>query len=341
MNEVKTKNVLPIHLTGMENIKGQQAINSILDSLNNEMETHQWTITTQEYTELKFEKYLESGATLQVDQKPKTNIPIVGTHNNRKVYIGDLDVLGNLNIVNMELRDNITTTAKSWEVTDSIRDRGDLQGDWWNSETFNVGIREPLSLQEVASIPNDIGDPVYGSTIYNKESTSQSYATLDTKTFEKTEYSYNISYPTVTTTDKYGHSVLVFSLAKWLSDGEKSIGAQSYFPQITTLNAKACWAPGQYYGVFDWTNGSNGKIKLVSYTTYATYEDFYNAVAAYPDLRGASGRGIMIPSWRAIKNWYDKNCKSRAYPIITRRFISEEFDKRNSGIVKVDVAYRI
>ena len=89
---------LPIHITGMENIKGQQAINSIFDSMNNEIDNHKWTVTTQEYANLKFEKYLESGSTLTADQKPKTNIPVVGTHNGRKVYIGDLDVLGNITV---------------------------------------------------------------------------------------------------------------------------------------------------------------------------------------------------------------------------------------------------
>ena len=66
---------LPIHITGMENVKGQQAINAILDSINNEIDNHKWEITTQNYANLKFEKYLESGSTLSVDQKPKTNIP--------------------------------------------------------------------------------------------------------------------------------------------------------------------------------------------------------------------------------------------------------------------------
>ena len=81
-----------IHVTGMENVKGQQNINAILDSMNYEIDNHKWTVTTQDYTNLKFEKYLESGSTLTVDQKPKANIHIVGTHNGRKVYIGDLDV---------------------------------------------------------------------------------------------------------------------------------------------------------------------------------------------------------------------------------------------------------
>ena len=143
-----TKNKLPIHLTGMENIKGQQAINSILDSINNEIDNHKWTVTTQEYANLKFEKYLESGSTLTVDQKPKTNIPVVGTHNNRKVYIGDLDVQGNLTVKDLALRDNVTTTAKSWEVR-SAGDNGSLEGDWWNSESFRVGIRDLYHYQKL------------------------------------------------------------------------------------------------------------------------------------------------------------------------------------------------
>lgn len=336
-----TKGALPIHLTGMENIKGQQAINSILDSLNSEIDNHEWVVTTQDYTELKFEKYLESGATLTVDQKPTTNVPVVGVHNNRKVYIGDLDVQGNLLVTNLALRDNVTTVAKSWEIRGSSSSRGSLQGDWWNSETFGVGIREPKALEEVRSVPNDIADPAYGATIWNMEQSTAYGTTLDTKTFQKVEYSYLISYPYVTTQDQYGHSVQTYSLSKLQSDGNISIGTQSYFPQITTMNAKACWAPGQTYGVFKWTNGSPGKLQLISYGTYADYDKFYAAVASYPDTRGASGTGIMIPSWRWIKDRYDKNCESQAIPITTRRFISEEFDKRNSGIVKVDTAYRI
>ncbi len=320
---------LPIHITGMENIKGQQAINSILDSMNNEIDSHKWTVTTQEYTNLKFEKYLESGSTLTSDQKPKTNIPVVGTHNGRKVYIGDLDVLGNLTVKDLALRDNVTTVAKSWEVR-SAGDNGTLEGGWWDSESFRVGIRNPLPLVEVKSVPNDIEDPVYGDTIENKITYTFAGRTLDTKTFEKTETSYYIAYPT-------GHKVL----DDWVKKGWMGIGSQTYFPQITTLNAKACWAPNQTYGVFDWENGSNGRIKLNSYTTYSNYDDFYAAVASYPDTQGQNGRGIMIPSWRAIKNWFDYDCTMRGNKIVTRRVISEEFDGRNSGIVKVDISFRV
>lgn len=336
-----TKNKLPIHITGMENIKGQQSINSILDSMNNEIDNHKWIVTTQNYTNLKFEKYLESGSTLTVDQKPKTNIPVVGTHNNRKVYIGDLDVQGNLVVKDLALRDNVNTVAKSWEVR-SDGSSGSLEGDYWNSESFRVGIRNPLPLIEVASIPNDIQDPVYGSTIENKITYTAAGQTLDTKTFEKTETSYYISYPSIETKDSSGNVTgSVFSLEKWQSDGWKGIGAQTYFPQITTLNAKACWAPGQYYGVFDWENGSSGRCRLVSYATYSSYEDFYAAVASYPDTQGKNGRGIMIPSWRAINNWYDVSCAMSGVKVVTRRFISEEFDGRNSGIVKVDISFRV
>ena len=35
---------LPIHITGMENVKGQQAINAILDSINNEIDNHKYNI---------------------------------------------------------------------------------------------------------------------------------------------------------------------------------------------------------------------------------------------------------------------------------------------------------
>lgn len=335
-----TKNKLPIHITGMENIKGQQAINSILDSMNNEIDNHKWVVTTQNYTNLKFEKYLESGSTLTVDQKPKTNIPVVGTHNNRKVYIGDLDVQGNLVVKDLALRDNVNTVAKSWEVR-SPGDNGTLEGDWWNSKSFRVGIRELSSLTEVESIPNDTKDPVYGDTIENKITYTAAGKTLDTKTFEKTEMSYYISYPTIVTTGSYGSESSIFSLDKWKSDGWKGIGPQTRFPQITTLDAKACWAPGQYYGVFDWENGSSGRCRLVSYTTYSNYEDFYAAVASYPDTQGKNGRGIMIPSWRAINYWYGVSCVMSGIKVFTRRFISEEFDGRNSGIVKVDISFRI
>lgn len=327
---------LPIHITGMENIKGQQAINSILDSMNNEIDNHKWTVTTQEYANLKFEKYLESGSTLTADQKPKTNIPVVGTHNGRKVYIGDLDVLGNLTIKDLALRDNVTTVAKSWEVRSAGED-GTLEGVGWNSESFRVGIRNPLPLVEVKSVPNDIKDPTYGDTIENKITYTFAGRTLDTKTFEKTETSYYISYPYVPGPN--GTEVPV--LEKWKSDGWKNIGAVDYFPQITTLNAKACWAPNQYYGVFEWINGANGMIKLDSYRRYSKYEDFYADVASYPDTQGKSGKGIMIPSWWAINVWYKVSCSMKGNKIVTRRVISEEFDGRNSGIVKVDISFRV
>ena len=315
----------------MENIKGQQAINSILDSMNNEIDSHKWNVTTQEYANLKFEKYLESGSTLTADQKPKTNVPVVGTHNGRKVYIGDLDVLGNLTVKDLALRDNVTTAAKSWEVRSAGGD-GTLEGGWWNSESFRVGIRNPLPLVEVKSVPNDIGDPVYGDIIENKITYTYAGRTLDTKTFEKTETSYYIEYPFISQTS---------SLEKWKSDGWKNIGAVDYFPQITTLNAKACWAPNQYYGVFEWINGANGMIKLDSYRKYSKYEDYYADVASYADTLGKNGKGIMIPSWRAIYAWYDVSCTLKGNKIVTRRVISEEFDGRNSGIVKVDISFRV
>ena len=333
-----TKNKLPIHITGMENIKGQQSINSILDSMNNEIDNHKWTVTIQDYANLKFEKYLESGSTLTVDQKPKTNIPVVGTHNNRKVYIGDLDVQGNLIVKDLALRDNVNTVAKSWEVRSGGRSES-LEGDTWNSESFRVGIREPLPLTEVESIPNDIQDPVYDDTIYNKITYTAAGQTLDTKTFEKTEYSCYISYPNYDEDEETGEERSV--LDQWQSEGWKSIGAQDYFPQITTLNAKACWSPNQAYGVFDWENGSNGRIRLVSWGTYTSYEQFYAAVASYPSTQGKNGRGIMIPSWKAIADWYGVSCSGSSSKIITRRFISEEFDGRNSGIVKVDISFRV
>ena len=327
---------LPIHITGMENIKGQQAINSILDSMNNEIDNHKWIVTTQEYANLKFEKYLESGSTLTSDQKPKTNIPVVGTHNGRKVYIGDLDVLGNLTVKDLALRDNVTTIAKSWEVR-SAGDDGTLEGGWWNSESFRVGIRNPLPLVEVKSVPNDIEDPAYGDTIENKITYTYAGRTLDTKTFEKTETSYYIEYPYIVS----GFEGSIFSLEKWKSDGWKNIGAVDYFPQITTLNAKACWAPNQYYGVFEWENGSNGRIKLDSYKKYDKYEDYYADVASYADTLGKDGKGIMIPSWQAINAFYDVSCTMKGNKIVTRRVISEEFDGRNSGIVKVDISFRV
>lgn len=335
---------LPIHITGMENIKGQQAINSILDSMNNEIDSHKWTVTTQEYANLKFEKYLESGSTLTSDQKPKTNIPVVGTHDGRKVYIGDLDVLGNLTVKDLALRDNVTTVAKSWEVR-SAGDDGTLEGGWWNSESFRVGIRNPLPLTEVKSVPNDIEDPAYDDTIENKITYTFAGRTLDTKTFEKTEASYYIAYPNIETTTRNPDGSVVtvqtFSLKKWKDDGWKSIGAVDYFPQITTLNAKACWAPNQYYGVFEWINGANGMIKLDSYKKYDKYEDYYADVASYADTLGKDGKGIMIPSWRAINEWYGVSCTVKGNKIVTRRVISEEFDGRNSGIVKVDISFRL
>ena len=324
----------------MENIKGQQAINSILDSMNNEIDNHKWTVTTQEYANLKFEKYLESGSTLTADQKPKANIPVVGTHNGRKVYIGDLDVLGNLTVKDLALRDNVTTVAKSWEVR-SAGDNGTLEGGWWNSESFRVGIRNPLPLVEVESVPNDIKDHAYGDTIENKITYTFAGRTLDTKTFEKTETSYYIEYPYFSTKGPDGTTVLKSSLEKWKSDGWRRIGAVDYFPQITTLNAKACWAPNQYYGVFEWINGANGMIKLNSYGRYSRYEDYYKAVASYADTLGKNGKGIMIPSWRAMNAWYSGSCTMKGNKIVTRRVISEEFDGRNSGIVKVDISFRV
>ena len=332
-------NVLPIHITGMENIKGQQSINAILDSINYEIDNHKWTVTTQEYTNLRFEKYLESGATLTVDQKPKSNIPVVGTHNGRKVYIGDLDVQGNLNIGNLALRDNVSTTTRTWENRGSSVGDGSLQGDTWTSWTFNVGIREPKILQEVTSIPNDIKDTTYGDTIYNKETTTAIGTSLDTKTFEKTENSYYIAYPTIVTTvtDNNGNTTETreFVLDKWKNEGfiSYSVGV---FPKITKSTASLCWAIGQYYGKFKWV--ANSGIQLLSYQTYSSYDEFYNAVS---DDTDTSDTGIMIPSWQFIKSRYSLDCSSYYVPISTRRFISEEFDKRNSGIVKVDIAYRI
>ena len=336
---------LPIHITGMENVKGQQAINAILDSINNEIDNHKWEITTQNYANLKFEKYLESGSTLSVDQKPQTTIPIVGEHNNRKVYIGDLDVQGNLIVKDLSLRDNVNVSNKSWEVRSS-GDDGTLEGDWWNSETFGVGIRNPLPLTEVESIPNDLKDPNYGETIENKITYSSIGRTIDTKTYEKTETSYYIAYPryNIVSTDNNGNSVVIESnhevLDDWKNAGWKNIGSVDYFPQITTVNAELCWQPNQIYGVFEWENGSNGRIKLNSWKKYEKYEDYYSEVASYVDTQGKSGTGIMIPSWRAIKEWFKYDCKMKGSKIITRRFISEEFDEKNSGIVKVDVCYR-
>lgn len=335
-----TKNKLPIHITGMENIKGQQAINSILDSMNNEIDNHKWIVTTQNYTNLKFEKYLESGSTLTVDQKPKTNIPVVGTHNNRKVYIGDLDVQGNLIVKDLTLRDNINTVAKSWEVRSS-GDNGTLEGDWWYSESFRVGVRDILPLSEVKSVPNDLKDPVYGDTIENKITYTVAGQTLDTKTFEKTETSYYINYPRYNVIVDGEVTETKNVLDDWVKLGWKDIGAVDYFPQITTVNAISCWAPSQIYGVFEWENGTNGRIKLNSWKSYESYEEYYADVASYINTQGKSGTGIMIPSWRAVNEWFNFDCVMSGIKVVTRRVISEEFDGRNSGIVSVDIAFRI
>ena len=332
-----TKDVLPIHISGMENIKGQQAINAILDTINHEIDNHKWVITTQDYTVLKFEKYLESGSSLIVDQKPKVNVPIVGTHNGRKIYIGDLDVQGNLVISDLALRDNVNTIARSWEVLSDSTEEGFLEGTRWDSESFRVGIRDPLPLTEVKSIPNDIDDPVYGTTIYNKETTSYSGVTLDTKTFEKSELSYYIDYP-ITTENKNGESVTKNVLEHWLDLGIVAIGAQTYFPQITTLNAKACWNRNQIYGLFKWEN--EGYITLLSYQRFASYDAFYDFVSRYPSTNGKDGTGVMIPSWRFIQSKFNGMCTMKSTNIITRRLLSEEFDKRSSGVVKVDITYR-
>lgn len=329
--------MIPIHITGMENVKGQQTINSILDVMNNEIDNHKWTVTSQDYANLKFEKYLESGLTLTADQKPKANIPIVGTHNNRKVYIGDLDVQGNLVIKNLNLRDNVTSVTKSWEVR-SNGENGELEGSKWNSESFRVGIRDPLPLTEVKEIPNDIEDPVYEQTIKNGITYTAIGKTLDTKTFEKTETSYYIEYPSVSDPSS---STPKSVLDRWVNEGWKDIGAVDYFPQITTVNAKACWAPGQVYGVFEWENGAPGRCKLESYKTYDTYEEYYADVTSYLNTQGASGKGIMIPSWQALKDWYFVDCTMAGVKVVTRRIISEEFDGKNSGIVKVDISFRI
>lgn len=336
-----TRNVLPIHLTGMENLKGQQAINSILDTMNKEIDNHKWIVTTQDYANLKFEKFLESGSTLTIDQKPKNNVPIIGTHNNRKVYIGDLDVQGNIIVKDLTLRDNINQIVKSWEIT-SAGTNGSKEGDWWDSETFLVGVRDKKPLVEVQSIPNDISEPVYGNTIYNKEVITNSGTVLDTKTFEKIETSYYITYPTYYEYDKKGEVVSSeFSLKKWQNSGWISIGNQTWFPQITTQNAKLCWAPGQYYGIFDWNNGASGSIRLVSYATYSSFDEYYSVVSNYPSTQGQSGRGVMIPSWRAIEYWWGETTICRGLNLISRRFISEEYDARKSGIVKVDIYYRV
>ena len=53
--------------------------------------------------------------------------------------------------------------------------------------------------------------------------------------------------------------------------------------------------------MFEWENGSNGRIKLNSWKKYEKYEDYYSEVASYVDTQGKNGTGIMIPSWRAVK----------------------------------------
>lgn len=335
-----TKSVLPIHLSGMENIKGQQAINTILDSMNHEIDTHKWVITTQDYTELKFEKFIESGSSLTVDQKPKVKVPIIGTHNGRKVYIGDLDVQGNLIVSDLALRDNVNTVARSWEITSQSSKEGSLEGGWWNSESFRVGIRNPLPLKEVKSIPNDIKDPVYGDTIYNEETTSYSGITLDTKTFEKSELAYYIEYPNIRKRDPNTSEYYEkYSLQEWKDLGRQSIGSQTYFPQITTLNARACWHRSQVYGLFKWENA--GYITLQEYKVFEDFDAFYTYVSKYPSTDGKDGVGVMIPSWRWIESKFeDVECKMKSTSIVTRRIVSEEFDKRSSGIVKVDIIYR-
>ena len=82
-------------------------------------------------------------------------------------------------------------------------------------------------------------------------------------------------------------------------------------------------------------------IKLNYFKNYEKYEDYYNDVVSYADTKGKNGTGIMIPSWRAIKEWFKYDCKMNGNKIITRRVITEEFDEKNSGIVKVDICYRI
>ena len=111
----------------------------------------------------------------------------------------------------------------------------------------------------------------------------------------------------------------------WHRDGWRNIGKQTYFPQITTLNARACWAPKQYYGKFEWENGENGRIRLLSYRPYSSYEEFYEAVASFPNTFGESGTGLMIPSWRAMMAWYGAKPRLECTKIVTRRVISEEF----------------
>lgn len=334
-----------IHITGMENVKGQQNINAILDSMNNEIDNHKWTVTTQDYTNLKFEKYLESGSTLTVDQKPKANIPIVGTHNGRKVYIGDLDVQGNIVVKDLNLRDNITTSSKSWTTITSGSD-GTLVGDWWNSETFNVGKKTSGSLVEVKSIPNDIKDPRYGSTINNGITYTASGSTIDTRTYEKVETSCYIAYPiynvvvdgVVTETNKQ-------ILDDWRKLGDVEVPFMyNIFPQITVTNAEACWATNQIYGLFKFEAipySTFSMLRFVSWRRYNSYEEYYKDVAKYPDLHGRNGYGMMIPSWRFIEYKFGMQCRMAGNSIYTRRILSEEFEGKNSGIVKVDVSYRI
>lgn len=331
-----------IHVTGMENVKGQQNINAILDSMNNEIDNHKWTVTTQDYTNLKFEKYLESGSTLTVDQKPKANIPIVGTHNGRKVYIGDLDVMGNLVVKDLNLRDNITTINKSW-ITITAGPDGTLVGDTWNSETFNVGIKTSGPLVEVKSIPNDIKDPRWGDIIYNGINYTSFGTTVDARTYEKVETSYYIAYPIISSTSN-GVTTTYNILDSWVKLGWWPMINIGPFPQITVTNAEACWAPNQAYGVFEWRDSATvgqGGIKLNSWKVYSNYDEYYKAVASYPNTNGANGTGIMIPSWRFIKVMSGYDCKMVGNNIYTRRIISEEFEGKNSGIVKVDVSYRI
>ena len=334
-----------IHVTGMENVKGQQEINAILDSMNYEIDNHKWTVTTQNYTNLKFEKYLESGSTLTVDQKPKANIPIVGTHNGRKVYIGDLDVQGNLVVKDLNLRDNITTSNKSWTTITSGPDGGVLEGDWWDSESYNVGIKTTGSLVEVKSIPNDIRDTRYGSTINNGISYTASGSTIDTRTYEKVDTSSYIAYPTynvvvdgvVTETNKH-------VLDDWKALGNIEVFFIKGFPQITVTNAEACWAPNQVYALFKYEEieyTSTGMLQMMWWKKFGSYEDYYRTVSAYPSTHGRSGYGIMIPSWRFISQKFEMECKVMNNNIYTRRLISEEFEGKNSGIVKVDVSYRI
>ena len=47
-----------IHITGMENVKGQQAINSILDSVNNEIDNQNYhdLVDLIKYDQLRYHK---------------------------------------------------------------------------------------------------------------------------------------------------------------------------------------------------------------------------------------------------------------------------------------------